>query len=189
MKKTDKTALTAALFAAAMNIIPSGTFNTTAAGEVTDESKTEITAYDNGDLIINEPIATYAPVYGPPFIATTTTEVPEPTCWNTQAVYGPPIAWKGDLDMDGVVDVFDMVQLRNSLVKIQGKSGDTDYNYAADINDDGIIGMADLVMLQQFLLGKIDNFNEKLPEPEETTIVQTEIPAPVYGPPSWFGLE
>ncbi|MDE5853968.1 MAG: dockerin type I repeat-containing protein, partial [Ruminococcus sp.] len=150
---------------------------------------------------ISEPYP--VPVYGPPISWTTTgTELTMPTTTATtntipEAVYGPPIAWYGDINMDGKVDVFDMIELRKAY--INGEAGKGLDSLRADINQDGKIGMADLVMLENYLLGKIDNLDEPLPEPVPTTAepqhsfinttntTPTEpIPQPEYGAPIAF---
>ena len=82
-------------------------------------------------------------------------------------VYGSPVAWYGDVNVDGKVDVFDMIELRKGY--INGKLSEGIDSMRADINRDDKIGMADLVMLENYLLGKIDNFDNPLPEPKTTT--------------------
>ncbi|MDE5937133.1 MAG: dockerin type I repeat-containing protein, partial [Ruminococcus sp.] len=167
MKKTEKTILTAALFAAALNMIPSGTSNIKSSAlasdynNSSDEPMITTTAYNPNEGM-------EVPVYGPP-ISWTTTE-PVPTTVTTTVpmpVYGPPLAWYGDINEDGKVNVFDMIELRKAYINGEVGKG-LDY-MRADINRDGKIGMADLVMLENYLLGKIDNFDNPLPEPVPTT--------------------
>ena len=202
MKKTDKTALTAAVFAAALNAVPMAA-----------------TAYDPAD----EPIQD---VYGPPAYFETTTETsssttttmfealygppwvmysiyPELTATSTtttepvpQPAYGPPpIA--GDVDGDGVIDTFDLVRMR------QLYNNNNNYlEYApmnSDVNNDSVFSIADLVVLSKYLLGQIDGLGWRYTEPkteQPTTTVteQNEDPVStlttqyttVYGPPSVF---
>lgn len=113
MKKTSKTVLTAAMFAAAMNIIPSrainGTINSFAGNY--DPSTEEIQdvygpAVDYPETTVMTTQTTVpVPVYGPPISWTTTTTAVETgqttqettitnlTTQTTVPVYGPPIAW------------------------------------------------------------------------------------------------
>ncbi len=141
MKKTEKTVLTATLFASALNMIPSETGNIKDSASASDYN-----------LSLDEVVTTtiYNPNEG--------MEVP---------VYGPPVAWYGDVNADGKVDVFDMIESRKAY--INGKLSEGIEPMRADINRDGKIGMADWVMLENYLLGKIDNFDNPLPEPETTT--------------------
>ncbi|MDE6519139.1 MAG: dockerin type I repeat-containing protein [Ruminococcus sp.] len=166
-------------------------------------TKTQTTAKDP----ITETTTDMACVYGPPPDYSTTqtkTTTTAPTTMSNPitetttdmvTVYGPPPI--GDINADGKIDVFDFIELRKMLL-----DGTTDYykQYMADVNNDGQVGMADLVMLNNYLLGKIDNFSDNIiPEPQPTTTryydnttvntvttTQNTIPAPVYGPPSWF---
>lgn len=64
----------------------------------------------------------------------------------------------GDVTLDGVVDVFDLVAMRKGVVD---KFASDPARYAADVNADGEIGVADLISLQKFLLG----MDEKLQKP------------------------
>ena len=75
----------------------------------------------------------------------------------------------GDLNDDGVVDVFDLAPLRRMILNLLAGIGQ--YSHRADINSDGIVNVADLVCLQRFLLGA-----QKLPDPsaETTTAISEE---------------
>lgn len=228
MKKTIQTMVTAAMFAATVNMIPSGTSAGTSSASAVDYNP----ATENWQNVYGPPPVTtikettqlqpvygtvpyqtvettpvttnFDPekmttvaVYGPPIAWNTTTEpVPSPTGPTIPApLYGPPIAWVGDLNFDNRVDVFDMIELRKAY--IDGVSGSDWLDmYRADVNGDGSIGISDLVMLQNYILGKIDNFNEKLPEPKSTTATQVShepvqtatepVPQPEYGAPIAF---
>lgn len=68
----------------------------------------------------------------------------------------------GDVDLDGRVDIYDLVAMRAGV--INGFGSDR-ARYAADVNADGEVGAADLISLQKFLLGQ----NETLKKPEVTT--------------------
>ncbi|WP_028518148.1 carbohydrate-binding protein [Ruminococcus flavefaciens] len=59
----------------------------------------------------------------------------------------------GDLNGDGIVDVFDLCSMRNAAV-----DGDTERFEAADINGDSVINEDDLVLLKKFLSGEIMAF-------------------------------
>ena len=83
-------------------------------------------------------------------------------------VYGPPWVmidekeWLGDLNLDGSIDVYDMVALRNYLISGEDTISVDDWEkLRADVNKDGEVGMADLIMLQKYLLGSIDSFPGK----------------------------
>ena len=81
---------------------------------------------------------------------TTTTTVPQP-------VYGPPIQdWVGDVNLDGSVDSFDVLSVRKMLIKGTDKYSD-EYKeaYYGDMNNDGKLTIADLILLQKYVLGKV----------------------------------
>lgn len=218
MKKNERTALTAALFAAALNLIPTGTsdMNSSAAGsdtapvgvdeyvpsadepigmygppwmfETTTATTTEplrtdvypmygtppawttVTPASSAQTTISPMLTEVYPVYGTapawttaPVTTTYAPETDEPIC-----VYGPPPVLKkdlGDLDYDGRVTAFDMVLFRQNF--IDGYYDTIDYA-RYDVNQDGRIGIADLVMLQRYLLGQIDSlgYSEPQPQPE-----------------------
>lgn len=222
MKKTQKTVMTALMFSAALNMIPAGAvnginsfasdYNPAEAEDVpvygppvswTTAGTEEVTTQTTAEPVITTAMTTQeavpVPVYGPPISWTTTgAEMTTQTTTMTEPVpqpeYGAPVAWvDGDINADGRIDVFDMIELRKAF--INGGSPDL---LRGDVNHDGKIGMADLVMLNNYLLGKTDGFNEPLPEPETTTAepqfinttnttATTEtVPAPVYGPPNFF---
>lgn len=62
-----------------------------------------------------------------------------------------PVGLLGDLNYDMRVDVFDLVLMRKNVV-----SGQNEFLEEADLNGDGSVGVADLVIMQEFLLGKIE---------------------------------
>lgn len=64
---------------------------------------------------------------------------------------------KGDLDFNGVVDVFDFCLARAGIVNGFTNSLAAE---AADVDDNGKVEVADLVQLQEFLLGKIGKFTK-----------------------------
>lgn len=167
----------------------------------------ETTPVETVTTAFNPEQMTTVAVYGPPIAwGTTTAPVPE-TVPTTMAVpvpvYGPPTAWLGDVDGDGRIDVFDMIELRKAYISGLTENSWIDF-YRADINKDGEIGVADLVMLQNYLLGNIENFDNRITElhgtvstepPKSyadtttTAIVPSEtepVPECVYGPPVAF---
>lgn len=185
MKKTDKTALTAAVFAAALNVVPMG-------ASAYDPSEEEIQdvygppAYYE-TTTFEEPVP--QPDYGPmPAWTTETTAVPEETTTEVtevipQPAYGPPIA-TGDTNFDGVVDSFDLINMRKLFSKANYS---VYYDRAADINEDGILTVADLVLMNRYLLGrdKVIGVPDIYDEPDVTTTTENNY-ASVYGPPAWF---
>jgi hypothetical protein len=171
MKKTDKTALTAALFAAAMSAaamggqaeavsigssdaeIALGKFSAVY-GPPPDYYETDIpepTTDDPFDIIPQ-------PEYGPMWTVTTTTEaapvetttVPEMPTF--APVYGPP-SMVGDLNGDGEVDTFDMIKMRRFVSgELDLKSGE-DF-FRANVNGDYDVNVADLISLGRYLIGR-----------------------------------
>ena len=84
------------------------------------------------------------------FMTTTTTTAP-------QLVYGPPLQDNvGDVNLDGLVDSFDVLAVRKMLIKgVERYSDGFMEAYYADMNNDGKLTIADLILLQRYLLGKI----------------------------------
>ena len=193
MKKSLRTVVTAAMFAAAnMSALP-----TMAAGdEIIKEQNgnrgvSEQSADIQQDIVAATTTAVY-PVYGtrPPheltttttsttsnieefLTMTTTTDYPTPLYGTTapinleeyltttttvpQPVYGPPIQdWVGDVNLDGSVDSFDVLSVRKMLIKGTDKYSD-EYKeaYYGDMNNDGKLTIADLILLQKYVLGKV----------------------------------
>lgn len=60
---------------------------------------------------------------------------------------------KGDINEDGIVDTFDFVLLRRSVLEGYGVNFD-----AADVNSDGSVDETDLQLHSDFLFGKIKSF-------------------------------
>ncbi len=75
--------------------------------------------------------------------------------WKPDFVEAEPVP--GDVTLDGNVDIFDMMVLRQFLAENIDLSGAALAN--ADVNSDGTQNIADAVMLQEFLLGQITDFN------------------------------
>lgn len=90
-----------------------------------------------------------------------------------KTIEGPaPVTYTlGDIDNDGVIDSIDTALLRrgvikNNLTKVQG--------LAADVNQDKSVNIADIVMLQQYILGKIDKFEKaQSSAPDPSTEMRT----------------
>ena len=68
----------------------------------------------------------------------------------------------GDINCDGIIDIFDLPLLRKAVLKFLADGTTPPAN--ADINNDGTVNVADLVSLQRFLLGY-----EDFDAPAETT--------------------
>lgn len=216
MKKTVKNLMTAAVFAAAMGTLPTGTAETASAdynpyGEAigtvygppvvmtetttvqpvygtvpywTTMTTTDYNPQETFQTVYGPPVSqittsvedynpkhtetTFAAVYGPAPFWTTTMQQTETTIKKETLpvpVYGPPLAWKGDLDMDNRIDVFDMIGMRKKYLEavLYGE-----YDSRADVNDDGEVNVADMVMLQKYILGAAKDFSS---QPDETTVV------------------
>ncbi len=193
MKKSDKTALTAAIFAAALNIVPIAA-NAESNNNEPSDIPTEYYSPEDEDIqdvygppeyfttettqttsamdtnyydIIN---TTTEPVYGPPWMFTTTTTETTPV-----PVYGPPPI-TGDIDYNGVVDVFDLIAARKILAS---NGADNSWGYSADINHDTRFTIADVVSLSRILLNRGDYFVSDSDLTDDT-------PQPEYGAPIYF---
>ena len=64
----------------------------------------------------------------------------------------------GDIDNSKNVDVFDLVAMREGFVNYFIGWSDKKMK-TADVNDDSFLNIADLVTLQKYLLGQIENFD------------------------------
>lgn len=183
MRKTIKTLMTAAMFAAALGASTAAPISAEAGiGEAYDPAST-------GEV--------FAPVYGPPPMETTTT-VQET---NVQTVYGPPITttepqdtepvdefsttttvpvvlygppWvfydEGDTNGDSVINTADMTVLRRWI--LNGFPNELQER-AADYNMDGVTDARDLQTLRNFVLGR-------------STELFVSDPQDVYGPPPTY---
>jgi len=195
MKKTLRTVVTAAMFAAAnMSAIPAAAGENAAVPDLRNDVERE--AYRNfapvygpgptypitttttdlqENFITTTTTQTY-PVYGvmPPRTTTTTINHEDDPFYNTtttsdleeffmttttepQPVYGPPLQdWVGDVNLDGSVDSFDVLSVRKMLVKGTDQYGE-EYKeaYYGDMNNDKKLTIADLLLLQKYVLGKV----------------------------------
>ncbi|MCR5599210.1 MAG: dockerin type I repeat-containing protein [Ruminococcus sp.] len=186
MKKTIRTVLTAAMFASAnMAALPSS-----AVGE-TDNQANEPTASEVLTEVTDsrKPMPIYGPpevmstmsttaqetfttttttfmhsLYGPPWMFTTTestTSTEAVTTTMPEVLYGPPVYYKllGDVNLDQQIDSFDAIALRRMLVT--GKAQNFASTSYGDINRDGKVSIADLLMLQRYLLGELKTLNSE----------------------------
>ncbi len=132
---------------------------------------------------------TFATLYGPPSMFTTTVSSNDTVITTTtdkviaelesdgQPVYGPK-PFYGDVNNDGSTDVFDMILLREEFTK-----PNPEYSFLYDVNYDMKLSIADLVVLNKYLLGQINNTIN----PEDDDVMKTTTRTqPVYGAPVWF---
>ena len=180
MKKTLRTVLTAAAFAAAnMCAMP------TAANAVNEQPK-EINPIEEVErklmplygpppsmltttntatvtTLITSTTTTTVCVYGPMTTVSVTSDYLEDLTTMTTTtfpptVYGPPKAFMGDVNTDGVVDIFDAVALRKAI--LYDEYSEAIDRYWADLNKDGKINVGDLVRLNRYLLGTLKDFDD-----------------------------
>ena len=78
---------------------------------------------------------------------------------------------QGDINNDGVVDVFDLPAMRNVLIGIFAGSSQPHVN--ADLNGDGDVNIADLVLLHKYLFGTEKKFAEPVTTTAATTTTTT----------------
>ena len=195
MKKNKATALTAAVFAAAMSASACG--NAAPSGEETSERYASPLGFSAEEAdSFDPPEPTVAPLYGPPWVLFPTEPEIEPetepeTEYETepgndldeedptepydpydvipQPAYGPPIMM-GDVFWDGKVDGFDLAYMR--MAYNDGKLGPAYYeNY--DVNQDGKFDLEDIEAMQKFINGEIEDFYDPSVYTPETE----------YGPP------
>lgn len=80
---------------------------------------------------------------------------------------------RGDINNDGVVDVFDLVLERKAVINTFAGA---ENSKSCDIDGDGTVGINDLVLLSKYLLGDIKEFPE-VQQPTVTTAASTSKPA------------
>ncbi len=108
-------------------------------------------------------------------------------------VYGPAPAWtqhpRGDVNLDNVIDVFDLIKLKEMLL-----NANTKYDRLIDLNDDDEFNIADVVMMGNYLTGRTAKYELTDEQKTVTTsltaediITTTTYEAMVlYGPPWMF---
>ncbi len=69
----------------------------------------------------------------------------------TEAVTPSGDSHKGDVNHDGVINVYDLILAKRALLKGEN-------NAAADVDESGKLEVADIVQIQKFLLGQIKTF-------------------------------
>ena len=117
-------------------------------------------------------------VYGPPGVFFTTT-APSP-------LYGPPAIYpKGDIDMNYRVNAIDLAMMKNGVI-----NGFKPYvGSLSDINGDGESNIADVVAMQNFLIGRSKDYtsNTVVSDIEENLNSTDAPPQPEYGVlvPDW----
>ena len=217
MKKTKHTILTALTFTAALQMASASNVNAITEDELGaigvqvpfKASEQEVQDVYGPPPTYDEPVTTAqivettiqqtststTTVYGPPAWFRTTSTVSDIVNMTTTTmpapVYGPPQMFyqPGDLNGDRSSDVFDVIYLRKLLLK--NMEGDPAWEEIyADVNGDGEFNIADLVALQNYLLGKTPD----LTTPPETTTTTAAEPTTtsttskmmvelMYGPP------
>jgi len=172
MKKSIHTLLTAALFAtanlSATPVVaedgasvpkPEAAEPMLLSEQSEKEGDTDSVSADGLDYkILKATTKSMATVYGPPPTTTVnTTAIIDMTTTTVQPVYGPPLQnYVGDVNFDGNVDSFDLVAVRKMLVKGTDKYSDAQMEaYYADMNNDKKLTIADLLLLQEYVLGKV----------------------------------
>ncbi|MDO5558537.1 MAG: dockerin type I domain-containing protein [Oscillospiraceae bacterium] len=98
-------------------------------------------------------------------------------------VYGPPSYFyeKGDVNMDGKVNILDCCLMRSAALGQKGYTEDS----LTDINTDGIIDSRDVLAIQNFMLAKSQSVQyreDETTQPEYGVVTATETTTqPVYG--------
>lgn len=186
MKKSDKTALTAAAFAAALNIVPMG-------AAAYDPAEEEIQDVYGPPAYFSTTTTAPQPVYGPPEIMsslypelfTTTASSLSTEDITPQPEYGPPPVVSstenqsatttttatfpednipqpvyGPMPIYGDLTydgVVDSYDLIAMRQMFRGGVNAGDNYYIADLNNDGSVSVSDLVVLSRYVLGSVKN--------------------------------
>lgn len=208
MKKTAKTAMTSAMFAAAIGIsagnMPVSGASQSAAQPAEEPQTTEVITTDlelGGVTVVYEESATTEPdvMFEGEALPETTELVlagvapmPEETTTTEVQLGGDIAPIEGDLNYDYRVDAKDLSGLKRAI--LEGER----YNYYHDINGDGVVDKEDVKALRRMLTGKSKE-EEDAEEAQTTTTAVTDetiltelttmtetIPAPLYGPPEYF---
>lgn len=183
MKKTSATALTAAVFAAALNFIP----ETGSAANAAPQDQNPQAAMEQFVTTTTAPMPVTTPLYGPPWVFTdapqtddtvhTTTalpqtfteETPVPTTINMATLYGPPwaLTTSPNYDEDTHTRPVTTVPVRTKpahdpsdpvIVEINENLGPLygPQPYFGDINGDGRVNTFDLVSARQLIVSPPD---------------------------------
>lgn len=175
MKKTLRTALTAAVFAAAnLSAMPSMAAGDSSDKQGEDGSNTVGFSFEDWVRMTEQP--TYD-LYGvPPMFDPNDTDITDwldqttdvsdlektvttaTTTMIPQPAYGAPEAFIGDVNIDGQTNSFDVLAVRKLLINGPDAYMDKDWTVdpkQADLNADGKLNIADLLLLQRYVLGKI----------------------------------
>jgi len=130
------------------------------------ENETTTTSVEDLLYLTTTPTTT---AYGSPSWWKTTTEdiINTTTTVYPSTEYGPMQIF-GDVNWDGTTDVFDVIALRKAVIR-------NEYNYNDDMNGDGELGIADLVSLQNYLLGRYTTWDEMTNPDMPTTTVENII--------------
>lgn len=138
---------------------------------------------------------TFQPMYGPTTTVSPVDKLREieynPDRVFTQPMYGPPPLY-GDFNHDNNVNAFDLV-LAKRLITTDEQPGWWEMKYNMDVNRDGKISLADVLLLNKYLLGQDVKLGKAPEDDPVTTTTQplttdpvTEVRSElygVYGPP------
>lgn len=106
------------------------------------------------ETVVEEPVVTTPPTIEAPQEITAPAETTEATIDSTVTV--EPEVLKGDINMDGIVDISDLTLL--SLACIKDVTLTDIQIAAADVNNDGSVSLPDLACMKQFLMNVIEHF-------------------------------
>lgn len=147
--------------------------------------------------VVTETYRTFQTVYGPTTVIKPTEtaalrEIDYPDA-PEQPMYGPPMYW-GDFNYDMKVNAFDLI-LAKQLLTNDNMPDWWSMKFSMDINQDGKFSLADVMLLNRYLLGQDVKFGGEPEEPLTTTATPvetdpvTEVRSElygVYGPPPSF---
>lgn len=197
MKKTLKTAMTSAMFAAAVGVsagsMPVGSASAQSAGAAAhpaEESLSTQTTTTDLQLGGDVPIIEETTVTTEELTLDGVAPIPEETTVTTEELMlgGDIPIIEGDLNYDFRVDARDLTLLKRMILENEG------YSYGSDLNGDGVTDKEDVKALRRILTGK-SKAEEDAEEAQTTTTAVTDqiqtnlttvteaIPVPLYGPP------
>lgn len=93
------------------------------------------------------------------------------------AIPDPVEIINGDLNSDGVINVFDLIIARRALFSIPSPDISTDIT---DVDGDGFFAVNDIVVLNKFLLGRVKSFPKATATTTTTTTTTTTFAAGEY---------